>query len=166
FRIGADIENLTIRQVDAANVTRFVENNAFPDQATATISGLTVQDVEVAGYSSGAIRLKYDSHDIVLQDVKGDSQGQDGGLYIVGVHLDGTVHDVLIQRVQMDNSFGNGAADRYWNGDGFATERGVFDVRFEDVSASGNTDAGFDLKSSTTIVVNAFAEGNKRNYRL
>lgn len=166
FRIGADIENLTIRQVDAANVTRFVENNAFPDQATATISGLTVQDVEVAGYSSGAIRLKYDSHDIVLQDVTGDSQGQDGGLYIVGVHLDGTVHDVLIQRVQMDNSFGNGAADRYWNGDGFATERGVFDVRFEDVSASGNTDAGFDLKSSTTIVVNAFAEGNKRNYRL
>jgi len=166
FRIGADIENLTIKHVDAENVHRFVEDNAFTAETTATVSGLTIQDVNVTGYASGAIRLKYDSHDIVIEDVKGDSQGQDGGLYIVGVHLDGTVHDVLLLRVQMDNSYGNGAPDEYWNGDGFATERGVYDIRFEDTSASNNTDAGYDIKSSSTVLVNAFAEGNKKNYRL
>jgi hypothetical protein len=51
------------------------------------------------------------------------------------------------------------------NGDGFATERGVYDVRLENTLATGNTDAGYDLKSSRTTLVNARAEDNKRNFR-
>src|SRR3546814_10198688 len=57
-------------------------------------------------------------------------------------------------------------AGAYFNGDGFASERGVYDVRFIDTVARGNTDGGYDLKSSGTVVVRALSEENGRNYRL
>jgi Ca2+-binding RTX toxin-like protein len=101
----------------------------------------------------------------VIDNVVGDSQHQDGGLYISGIALDGTAHDVLISHTTMMNAYGNGAAGEYWNGDGFSTERNVYNVRFEDTIATGNTDAGYDLKSSDTTLVRAISDGNNRNYR-
>jgi serralysin len=82
------------------------------------------------------------------------------------VALQATVHDVVLNNVTMKNNYGHGAAGDYWNGDGFATERGVYNVLFENTTASGNSDAGYDLKSSNTVLVNAVSEGNDRNYRL
>src|SRR3546814_19708400 len=58
------------------------------------------------------------------------------------------------------------SAGAYFNGDGFASERGVYDVRFIDTVARGNTDGGYDLKPSGTVVVRALSEENGRNYRL
>jgi Ca2+-binding RTX toxin-like protein len=84
---------------------------------------------------------------------------------VFGVSLDGTVHDVVISNTEMKNNFGTGSSSVYWNGDGFTTERGVYNVRFENTISSGNSDAGYDLKSSTTTLVNALAEGNNRNFR-
>jgi hypothetical protein len=51
FRAGADIANLTIRDVDAANVARFLEDYASSTATSASIDGLTVQNVNIAGYS-------------------------------------------------------------------------------------------------------------------
>jgi Ca2+-binding RTX toxin-like protein len=166
FRAGADLHDISISRVSASNVTRFFENNVTGDSKTATVAGLTIQDVKIAGYSKEAINLGYDSHDITIKNVVGDSQGQNGGgLYMTGVHLNGTVHNVLLSSVEMKNNLGKGASTEYWNGDGFTTERGVHDIRFEDTSASGNTDAGYDLKSSNTVLVNTSASGNMENYR-
>ncbi|HET6160197.1 MAG TPA: cadherin domain-containing protein [Dongiaceae bacterium] len=165
FRAGADISNLTIRDVDATNVTRFIEDYISGTNTSASINRLTVQNVDVTGYSKGAIRLQYDTHNVLIDNVIGDSQRQNGGLYISGVSLDGTVHDVLISHTEMKNSYGNGTATDYWNGDGFTTERYVYNVRFEDTLASGNTDAGYDLKSTNTTLVRAVSDGNNRNYR-
>ncbi len=165
FRAGADISNLTIRDVDATNVSRFIEDYVSGTATTASINGLTVQDVNIAGYSKGAIRLQYDTRNVVIENVVGDSQHQNGGLYISGIALDGTAHDVLISHTTMKNAHGNGAAGEYWNGDGFSTERGVYNVRFEDTVASGNTDAGYDLKSSNTTLLRAVSDGNNRNFR-
>ncbi|MGJ3628290.1 hypothetical protein AB5I41_17450 [Sphingomonas sp. MMS24-JH45] len=39
----------------------------------------------------------------------------------------------------------------YWNGDGIATERDVSNVTIRNVAVLDNTDAGLDLKSSTTV---------------
>lgn len=166
FRIGADIQNLTIRDVDATNVTRFIENYVSGTATTASVDGLNVQNVNIAGYSSNAIRLQYDSHDVTIQNVVGDSQCQNGGLYISGIMLAGTAHDVLVSQVEMRNSFGRGTSSEYWNGDGFTTERGTYNIRFEDTVAAGNTDAGYDLKSENTVLIRALAEGNNQNYRL
>ncbi|HEX6121443.1 MAG TPA: cadherin domain-containing protein [Dongiaceae bacterium] len=165
FRAGADISNLTIRNVTATNVSRFLENYVSGTATSATIDGLTVQNARIDGYSQNAIRLQYDTRNVVIDNVIADGQRQDGGLYIAGIALAGTVHDVLISHSEMRNNYGSGGSTEYWNGDGFMTERGVYNIRLEDTIASGNTDAGYDLKSSSTVLVRAVSEGNNRNYR-
>jgi serralysin len=165
FRAGADISNLTIRDVDASNVARFIENYVSGTAGSATVSGLTVQDVNVTDYSRSVIRLQYDTHNVLIDNVVGDSERTFGGLYVCGIALDGTAHDVVISGSVMNNNFGQGTASEYWNGDGFSTERGNYNIRFENTVASGNTDAGYDLKSSNTTLVNTVADGNNRNYR-
>src|SRR5690606_6575830 len=81
-----------------------------------------------------------------------------------GVHLDGTVHNVTLSKVVMENI--QSTAGAYFNGDGFASERGVHGVRLIDTVARGNRDGGYDLKSSGTFVVRGLSEENGRNYRL
>jgi Ca2+-binding RTX toxin-like protein len=165
FRAGSDIHNLSISHIAATNVTRFFDTLPSGSSTTATVTGLKIEQVTVAGYSKGAINLGYDSHGIVIKNVVADSQGQKGGLYVVGVHLTGTVHDVVLASVEMKNSHGKGASTAYWNGDGFATESGVHGVKFQNTVASGNTDAGYDIKSSNTVLDHTVASGNNENYR-
>jgi Ca2+-binding RTX toxin-like protein len=165
IRVGADIEGLTIEHVRADNVQRFLENFVSGGNETATISGLTVRDVQVNGFSKGVIRLQYDSHDVVIEDVVGDSERQNGENFAIGIHFGDTVHDVRVERVSMRNAFDN-VSGAYWQGDGFASEKDVYDVRYIDTVATGNTDAGYDLKSSSTTLTRAVAEGNGRNFRI
>jgi Ca2+-binding RTX toxin-like protein len=165
FRIGGDIKDLMIEHMTAHNVTRFIENYVSGTARSASVDGLTVRDVDVHGFSKGAIRLQYNSRNVLLEDVLGDGERQEGELYVFGVHLDGTVHDVVLRKVTMKNVYGHGTASEYWNGDGFATEGGTYNIRFEDTVASGGTDAGYDLKSHNTVLVRALAEDNNRNYR-
>ena len=44
---------------------------------------------------------------------------------------------------------------RYWNGDGFAAEEGVYDLLLATPVASGNTDAGYDLKAASVRLIDA-----------
>ncbi|AJA09100.1 hypothetical protein SKP52_10995 [Sphingopyxis fribergensis] len=163
FRVTADIANLHIEDVDANNVRRFFEDYASAPSGTATITGLTIRDVDVQGFSRTAIRLQYDTNNVVIDNVTADMAGQTGDDLPAGVHLDGTVHDVTLNRVVMENI--QSTAGAYYNGDGFATERGVYDIRFIDTVARGNSDGGYDLKSSDTLIVRGLSEENGRNYR-
>jgi len=165
FRAGNDISNISISNVDASNVTRFFQDYPSGTAATASVTGLTIQNVNIEGYSKGAINLDYNSSNIVIKDVVADSKGQNGGLFITGVQMSGTVHDIVVESVTMSNNYGNGKTTEYWNGDGFTTERGVYNVVFKDTVASGNTDGGYDLKSSDTTLINTVASGNNQNYR-
>lgn len=167
FRVGADIRNLTIENIDATNVQRFFEDYVTAPNATATITGLTIRNVNVDGFSRGVIRLNYDTSDVLIENVHGDSQRQDetGAAFAIGIHIEGTAHDITIRNSSMRN-----AEDRlsgsFWNGDGFATEGGAYDIRFENALSSGNVDAGFDIKSTMTTFDNTVAEDNGRGYRL
>ena len=166
FRIGANITDLAIRRVSATNVCRFIEDYVSGSATSASVDGLKVQDVTIAGYSKNAIRLQYDSRNVLIQNVVGDSQKQDGGLIIAGTMLAGTVHDVLFDHVTMKNNYGHGSSTAYWNGDGFLAERNTYNLTFQDTVASGNTDAGYDLKSRNTTLIRATAIGNDQNFRL
>lgn len=167
FRFGADVEDVTLERMVADNVRRFVENVASGDGETATISGLTIREVQVAGYSKGAIRLDYDTHDVVIDGVSGDSQGQDLDDFAIGVALQGTVHDVVIRRSTMANARDTSAGPTgYWNGDGFTAEADTYRIRYEDTVATGNTDGGYDLKGTDITLLRTRAESNGRNYRL
>lgn len=164
FRVGADVHNLTIEHVDAANVSRFFDNMVSGANASATITGLTIRDVAVDGYSKGAIRVQYNSSDVLIEDVRGDSQFQDGDNFAIGIHITGTAHDVTIDRVAMRNALDT--VNDYRNGDGFATERGTYNITLRDVIATGNSDGGLDLKSDNIVVDGAIVSGNGRNIRL
>ena len=118
------------------------------------------------GFSKSVVKLQYDTNHVLLDSVYGDSEYQDGDTYAMGVMLSGTVHDVVIKNSTMLNCIASAATGNYWNGDGFVTERGVYNVRFENTYSAGNADAGYDLKSSNTVLVDAVAEDNNRNFRL
>lgn len=164
FRVGADVRNLAIEHVEATNVARFFDNMVSGAYASATITGLTIRDVAVNGYSKGAIRVQYDSSNVLIEDVRGDSQFQDGDNFAIGVHITGTAHDVTIDRVAMRNALDT--VNDYRNGDGFATERGTYNITLHDVIATGNSDGGLDLKSDNIVVDGAIVSGNGRSIRL
>ena len=163
FNVGGNAQDIAVQDVNATNVRRFFTNYLGAGETTANLSGLTMRRVTVKGFSKSVLRLANDSHRVLLEDVTGDSERQDGDDFAMGVVLDGTAHDVVMRRVVMRNA--HDSLHAYMNGDGFATERGVYDVRLEDTLATGNTDAGYDLKSTRTTLVNARAEDNKRNFR-
>ncbi len=164
FNAGGNASNITISDVSATNVRRFFANYLGSGETTANVTGLTMRRVQVNGFSKGVLRIEHNSSGILLEDVVGDSQRQDKDDFAMGVHLDDTAHDATFRRVTMRNA--HDSLHTYWNGDGFATERGNYDIHFEDTLATGNTDGGYDLKSTQTTMVRARAEDNKRNFRL
>ena len=164
FLAGGDVTDLLISDVTATNVRRFFTNSKADGVASAVVSDLTIRRVTVQGFSKRVLELRYGSHDVLLEDVVGDSDHQDGDDFAMGVHLMDTVHDVTFRRVTMRNI--QDTLEKYWNGDGFATERGVHDITFDSTTSSGNTDAGYDLKSSRTTLTGVTSTDNKRNFRL
>src|SRR3546814_4666307 len=95
---------ISIEHVQANNVSRFFDNMASGANASASIIGLTIRDVAVDGYSKGAIRIQYDSNNVLIEDVRGDSQFQDGDNFAIGVHITETAQDVTIDRVAIRNA--------------------------------------------------------------
>jgi serralysin len=162
LRVGGDIHNLTVDNVDAANVRTFLGVGPSPGM-TASVDGLTVRGSDVVGYTSAAIKIQGASSHILLEHITLDGQNKDPSSYMMGVYLGDTAHDITIRDVTASNNLFTG--DSYWNGDGFVAEEGVYNVLLQNVTARNNGDAGFDLKSASTHLENALAEGNGRNFR-
>ena len=165
FRIGADIKNITIQDMEASNVRWFINDVVSGSNSSASVSGLTVRDVNVDGFSRGVITLRYDSNNILIERVVGDSKYQDGDGLATGVFMDGTVHDVVIRDSTMMHAVASAATGSYWNGDGFTAEELVYNLRFENTRSIGNADGGYDIKASNVVMTNTYSEDNGRNYR-
>jgi hypothetical protein len=165
FRAAGDVANITIEHVDADNVAHFFQTYIGSGNKSASVTNLALRDIDVEGFSKGLIEIGYNSSNVLIQDVRADSERQDGDEFAMGVHITGTAHDIVLRRVTMENATDT-TGGKYWNGDGFATEKGVYNVLFEDTIARGNTDAGYDLKSKSTTLVRTLAEDNSRNYRI
>ena len=153
------VRDLTISEVTATNVRRFIES-----EEGSRVTALSVRQTKIVGFSKSAVRLRNDSHDVLFDDVVADSRHQDGGVFAMGFHLSGTVHDVVFRRVVAMNAWDT--VTDYRNGDGFVAERGTYGLRFEDTQAIDNMDGGYDSKASDVTFVRANAWGNKRNFRL
>jgi serralysin len=166
FQLGANLNNVTFQHMTADNARYFTGTYPGGGSTTADVTGLTVRDVDVNGFSKSVVILKGNYSNVLIDDVHGDSQYQDGDNFAMGVSLQGTGHNIIIKNSSMDNAIAVGATGDYTNGDGFTSERGVYNVQFINCSASGNGDGGFDLKSSHTTLTNCYAEDNKRNYRI
>jgi hypothetical protein len=97
--------------------------------------------------------------------VFGDSEAQQFESFSTGITLEGFAHDVVFRRAVMINNR-QLDVDGYWNADGFSSERDNHGILYEDTYAAGNTDGGYDLKSTDTLMTRATAVDNKRNFRL
>lgn len=163
FCVRANIANLTLEDIVATNVQRFLERSG---NAENTITGLKICRVSVAGFSKSVVRLDDNTSDVLMEDVLGDSMGQDFDNFPEGIDLSGKVHDVVIRRCTMRNSQQTLGPEDFWNGDGFTSEKETYDILFEDCVASGNTDAGFDLKSNRVMLLRCKSYGNTANFKL
>ena len=164
FRLGGALRNISLEHMTADNINRFVYNLAAGEASSATVSGLVIRDVDVEGFAKNVVSLRYNTNNVLIEDVSGDGRNIDGANFATGVQLEGTVHAVVVRDTKMGNI--TDTVNAYWNGDGFATEAGVYDIAFINTLAYNATDAGYDLKSSSTTLINAVAEGNTRNFRL
>lgn len=165
-----DFANVRIALAVDAPVADLVIEDARADRmrhlifARATVSGLTVRRTEGFGYLK-MFYLGADTNAVLLEDVLGDAAGQTNA-FPMGVQLDGTTHDVTMRRVTMRNHRSNKTKPTvYWNGDGFSAEEATYDLLYEDTTATGNTDSGYDIKARSARLVRATAADNKQNFR-
>jgi hypothetical protein len=163
FLVQANIAALTLEDIIATNVTRFFERDS---NKMCTVTDLKVRRVSVEGFSKSAFRLDQNTSNVVIEDVRADSMRQDFDNFAEGVDLSGNVHDVIFRRCVMRNSQQTRGPDDFWNGDGFTSELGTYNIIFEDCVANGNTDAGFDLKSNNLTLLRCRSYGNAANFKL
>jgi hypothetical protein len=163
FHLTAPIHrNITVADCAAYNVRRFVEH----DPRTSHVDTV-IRNVVAVGFSKTAIRIRGDSHDVLLEDITLNSGRQDGDNFATGVECNETAHDITMRRVTATNCHDTHGSDPngFWNADGFASERGNDNIVREECTSSGHTDAGYDDKGANVTNVRCTATDNKVNYK-
>jgi len=175
FTFRAPGSAFTLEKSDATNVRWGVSQPSGLVPA-ATVSGMTLRDVKVNGYSRSAFRMRYDTNNILCERVYADSQRNDGDSFTMAFVCDDTVHDAKFIDCDAHNNIQTRkgtvlltGAD-YWNGDGFVSEAGAYNLEYTRCKSSGSTDGGFDLKHNnvlgTLVLTDCESWNNKRNYRI
>lgn len=159
---GTTHRGITVSDCNAYNFQRFFEHEPGTSHIDTTLRNITG-----TGFSKTAIRIRGDSHDVLLEDIVLNSGRQDGHNFATGVECNETAHDIAMRRVSVANCHDtrNSNPDKFWNADGFASELGNYAIYREDCTSAGNTDAGYDDKGNDVTNVNCTASGNKVNYK-
>jgi hypothetical protein len=159
---GSTHSGIRVSDCNAYNFQRFFEH----EPATSHIDTI-LRNITGTGFSKTAIRIRGDSHNVILEDIVLNSGRQDGHNFATGVECNETAHNITMRRVTVTNCHDthNSNPDKFWNADGFASERGNYAIYREDCTSAGNTDAGYDDKGSDVTNVNCTASGNKVNYK-
>jgi hypothetical protein len=160
---GRTHRNITVSDCAIYNARRFFEH----DPRTSHVNTV-IRNVAAVGFSKTAIRIRGDSHNVLLEDIALNSGRQDGDNFATGVECNETAHDITMRRVTAMNCHDTHGSDpdRFWNADGFASERGNTNILREDCASSGNTDAGYDDKGTNVTNVRCTATGNKINFKV
>lgn len=160
--LGPSHTEITVSECAAYNFQRFFEH----EQGTSNI-GTVIRNITGVGFSKTAIRIRGDSHKVLLEDIKLNSGRQDGHNFATGVECNETAHDITMRRVSVANCHDTHGSnpDRFWNADGFSSEERNYRIYREDCASSGNTDAGYDDKGAFVTNVNCTASANKLNFK-
>jgi len=159
---GSTHMGITVSDCNAYNFQRFFEH----EPATSHIDTI-LRNITGTGFSKTAIRIRGDSHNVLLEDIVLNSGRQDGHNFATGVECNETAHNITMRRVTATNCHDtrNSNPDKFWNADGFASEGSNFAIYRENCTSSGNTDAGYDDKAADVVNVNCTASGNKVNFK-
>ena len=136
------------------------------DDKQGLASGSTFERIR-AVVDRGGFRIRGDAHDVVLRDITLELREPTNAPELpAGIEIQGTAHDILIDRVVARNFKMVPRPKKYTNGDGFSSERQATRITFRKSKAFDNSDGGFDLKSTETRLEDTEATRNGINYRL
>lgn len=167
FVIREPVHDVQIADIRVAGGYRVIENRAAPEMPAAGCTGLRVRGARASDLERSFARIRYDSHDGVIEDVRASGILATGSTDLpVGIAFDGTARDFRVERCLMRGFQWKRKDRQYWNGDGFSTERGNERMLFRHCAAWDNSDGGFDLKSTETVLDDCVSGRNARNFRL
>ncbi|EMD84336.1 hypothetical protein C725_0266 [Pacificimonas flava] len=129
------------------------------------LRNLQVDDVKLTNLKQEGIRLDGDATGVSIENFDFSMRDAQDTDYPAGIILNSGT-DILIRDGRLSGFRSPTAKGDYPQGDGVSAERGVSKLTITGVSASGNADGGYDLKSSETRLDDLRAEDNYRNYRL
>lgn len=161
FVIKGTVSDLTIGPVEVAGPYRAIESATDSIANNLSVVGFTATDIQRDG-----MRLR-NVNNATISDFRLAMRDtpQSGTNLPQGIALyagDGiTLSNGNVSGFRMES-----VAGKYPNGDGIAAERAVTNLTIERVVSSNNSDAGFDLKSSGTVLNDLVAEDNHRGFRL
>lgn len=75
------------------------------------------------------------------------------------------IHDITFVDCSSRNNRFQQSSGSYWNGDGFSTERGTYNIHHIRCSSFDNHDGGYDHKATNTTFQDCIALGNKIGFR-
>ncbi|GLQ57942.1 hypothetical protein [Devosia nitrariae] len=185
FRIGSGASGLTLANLNVKNVGRVadmsgsrargmvfqniaftnIRDGIYTDDSSA-VSGLTIRGFSGRGFSKKAIRFHGRSSNWLVENCELDSGQQYGDNFAVGIECHDTANGLQVAGGFTANCLDIRPQDKYWNGDGVASERGNYNIVVQNHRSYGHSDGGYDLKSEATRLINCVSESNKRNYRI
>ncbi|MDX2185996.1 MAG: malectin domain-containing carbohydrate-binding protein [Opitutaceae bacterium] len=137
-------------------------------------SNITVRNCTVVRHTKKGFRISQYSRFITFIGCSTDCTGGDSSFPAraipTGFFGDDTsgaaiIHDLqFIDCIARNNRFAQ-SSTAYWNGDGFSTESGTYNVTFTRCKSYDNDDGGFDNKADNLTYEHCVAAGNKRAYR-
>ncbi len=157
-------EGVVLHNLQGRNVRRLIGS-----ARTGGFDRFEFFDIWVHGFSKGVIRFDGPATRGLIRDVYGDSEFQDADNYAQGIKFNGTSTATGSYAVSVEDCIMKNIRDtvnKYHNGDGFSSERYDRDLQFVRCQASDCTDAGFDLKSSGTLVHRCLVTHCKHSYRI
>lgn len=135
---------------------------------------ITVKNCTAIRYTKKAFRIgfytSFMTYDGCLADCNGGDDSFPSRSIPVGFGGDETdgqplIHDItFIDCIARNNRFTQGDT-RYWNGDGFSSERGTYNLTFIRCQSYDNHDGGHDHKASNATFQDCISFGNKIGFR-
>lgn len=135
---------------------------------------ITIKNCSAIRYTKKAFRIGFYTSFLTYDGCSTDCNGGDDSFPArsipVGFGGDDTdgnplIHDITFIDCTSRNNRFHQAADEYWNGDGFSTERGTYNVRHIRCASFDNHDGGYDHKATNTTFQDCIALGNKIGFR-
>lgn len=148
---------ITVENITGANFYRFWDTVEGQETYNAVC-----RNVRIVGFERAFIRW-YSVKGGLIENCY--AEGNQGGAYITGVHLEGQCSNVVIRNVEIRNVF-DAVTPGYSQGDGFAIEGGQTGIVLQDTRAIGTADGGYDLKPlDMDLLGTLYAEDNGRGFR-
>jgi hypothetical protein len=167
---------LRILDVDAQECRDafWIEGGAVASVPDSGSGGIVLDGCDVIRYTKRALRTMGGVHDMKVLNCVADAGGKDFAIEVfpVGFHILGGKssgvkdHHIEFVNCEARNNWHDAGPDKYWNADGYAAERNTADLTFINCRAFGNTDGGWDLKTTRPKWIDCVSIANKRNYRV